>query len=212
MDNKKLILYLLGAFVLYKMFVSKEGFALSSDIIDDPSKLEAGVLYMKGYRKTSNTTKPATNGGQACSEFPDVVYKRMPSQAAVCKTSNITNDNVDGNYIFETDPKLGSDFKKLAGFKTTPWLAVKASANPDMYMARRLFQGRLQCLSMNGADCLWRDTLAAAQADAANPPPNAAPSGVDYQVYYDINNKSIPAEQWRTITAANKLTDAELMI
>lgn len=216
MNIKKLILYLLGAFVLYKFLVSKEGFALSSDVITDPTKLDPKLLYYMGFRKTSNTKTPAINGGAPCGEFPDVVYKPVPSTPAVCKSTNITQDNIDDNYIFGLDPAnkpvyIGSYLQKLATFPTGKWVAVQGQANPDAFLAARLFQGRVQCLTMDGVNCLWRGTLQEAQNDAANPPPNAALRYTDQVVYSDIKNTGWPAVSYRAARDAMGLTDTQLL-
>lgn len=216
MDNRKLVLYLIGAFILYKLFVSKEGFALGTDVITDSTKLDPRLLYYMGFRKTSNTKTPAINGGASCQEFPDVVYKPVPSTPAVCKTTNVTGDNIDDNYIFGFDPNnkpvyIGSYLQKLSTLPTGRWVAVQGQANPDSFLAVRLFQGRVQCLSMDGVNCLWRGTLQDAQNDAVNPPANAALRYTDQVIYSDINNKGWPALGYRAARDAAGLTDAQLV-
>jgi hypothetical protein len=52
-----------------------EHFALTSDIITDPSLIDPNKFYYKGTLNTSSTTTPAKYGGIPCVEFPTVIYK-----------------------------------------------------------------------------------------------------------------------------------------
>jgi hypothetical protein len=75
MNNLKLIIYLLLAYLGYKLLFNKEGFALSSNTTDDPSKLDLGKFYLVGKRTTSNTITPASNGGKECVEYNDIRFR-----------------------------------------------------------------------------------------------------------------------------------------
>jgi len=179
-----MIIYLLIAYIFYKLCISKEGFALSTGIIslDDiksgKATLDPAKQYFRGIRNTTSTTTPAINGGKGCTEYPDVVFKPVPKTDAVCKTWN-TDSLQDNMYIFDTTALPGSYHQKIINLPTTPWVAAASMTSPEgvtEYRATRLFQGRMQCLTTNGRDCLWRPTLAEAQSDSIKANETPAPS------------------------------------
>jgi hypothetical protein len=103
METKKVIVYALIAYIFYKLFISKENFALSPGVIslDDikagRATLDPTKFYSVGSRKVSATTTPGMNSTKTCTEFPSTVYKLAQTIDPVCKT-----DNVDSNYQFST--------------------------------------------------------------------------------------------------------------
>lgn len=170
MNTKKIVIYAIIAFIFYKVFIKKESFALSTGIItlDDiragRATLDPTKQYFRGIRNVTSTTTPAINGGQGCTEYPDVVFKPVPATDAVCKTwTNATLD--DSMYIFDTTAQPGSFHTKIISLPTTGWMAFE-DKGAGGFVAQRLFQGRLQCLTTNGKDCLWRGTMSEAQSDA----------------------------------------------
>jgi hypothetical protein len=109
MNNFKLIIYLLLAYLGYKLLFNKEGFALSSNTTDDPSKLDLGKFYLVGKRTTSNTITPASNGGKECVEYKEIAYQLAPAKDSVCK-----GEIQDSYYTFGADSKVGT---KIFPFK-----------------------------------------------------------------------------------------------
>ena len=114
--DTKIILYLVGAYVLYRMFFTKEGFALSSGIILDKNTLDNDKTYVIGSIKTDSqvkTTTPAINGGKTCLTFPSTVYKLATIADAVCSVPNgVTTDgivaaNIDSNYNLPVEGQKG---------------------------------------------------------------------------------------------------------
>ena len=81
MQSTKLIIYVLIAYIFYKLFITKEEFDLSPGIItlDDiragRATLDPNKQYFRGRRNTTSTTKPQINGGTGCPEYPDIVFK-----------------------------------------------------------------------------------------------------------------------------------------
>ncbi len=184
MKTTQMAIYALLAYIFYKLFINKEGFALSSGIItlDDikagRATLDPNKQYFRGIRNTTSTTIPQVNGGKGCIEYPDVVFKQVPSTDAVCKPWT-TAELQDSMYIFETQSYPGSFHQKIIALPTTQWVGAASFTSPDgvtSYRAVRLFQGRMQCLTTNGADCLWRQTMTDAQADAVKANATPAPS------------------------------------
>lgn len=104
--NKKLIKIILWGIIIYLLFKDlnlEENFALTSDIITDVNNLDASTYYVKGSRTTSATNTPAVNGGEECTEFPDVVYKKLKAEPATCKPENDPT-----YYTFDTVPIKGN--------------------------------------------------------------------------------------------------------
>jgi hypothetical protein len=115
MDNK-IILYLIAAYALYRIFLSKEGFALSSGIILDKNSLDNDKTYVIGSIKPESqvkTTTPAINGGKDCLSFPNTVYKLAEIKDAVCSVQNgvtadgIASANNDSNYNLPAEGQKG---------------------------------------------------------------------------------------------------------
>ena len=165
-----IIIYLLIAYIFYKLCISKEGFALSSGIIslDDiksgKASLDPTKQYFRGIRNVTSTTTPAINGGGGCAEYPDIVFKPAPKTDAVCKTWS-TDSLEDNMYIFDTKSLPGSYHQKIINLPTTPWIA-NTIPSAGGSVAQRLFQGRMHCLTKDGTNCMWRGTLSEAQNDA----------------------------------------------
>ena len=73
--------------------IMKEKFALSSGIIslDDikagRATLDPNRQYYRGIRNVTSTITPPTNGGQGCTEYPDVVFKPVPPATVINGTS-----------------------------------------------------------------------------------------------------------------------------
>jgi hypothetical protein len=111
MDNLKIVMYILLAYLGYKLLFSKEGFAFSTNTTDDPTKLDLGKYYVVGKRTVSNTVTPATNGGKGCDEYKETAYQLAPAKDAVCK-----GEIMDSYYTFgaESTSKVGA---KLFPFK-----------------------------------------------------------------------------------------------
>jgi hypothetical protein len=184
MKTKQLIIYALLAYFFYKIFISKEGFALSTGIIP-LADLQSGKVtldptkqYYRGIRNTSSTITPQINGGKGCTEYPDVVFKPVPATDAVCRTWSYP-DLQDNMYNFDTTAYPGSYHQKIIGLPTTSWVGAASFTSPEgvtSYRATRLFQGRMQCLTTNGKDCLWRQTMSEAQSDAIKANELPAPS------------------------------------
>lgn len=114
--DTKIILCLIGAYILYKVFFTKEGFALSSGIILDKNTLDNDKTYVIGSIKPDSqvkTTTPAINGGKTCLSFPDTVYKLAEIKDAVCSVPNgVTADgilaaNTDTNYNLPVEGQKG---------------------------------------------------------------------------------------------------------
>ena len=102
----------------------------------------------------------------------------VPATDAVCRTWS-TADLQDSMYIFETTSQPGSYHQKIIDLPTTPWVGAASFTSPEgvtSYRATRLFQGRMQCLTANGRDCLWRQTMSEAQSDAVKANATPAPS------------------------------------
>jgi hypothetical protein len=103
METKKVIIYALLAFIVYKMFISKESFALSAgtisldDITAGRATLDPTKQYVIGTSKVSATTTPGINSDIKCTDFPSTIYKLAPTVNPVCK-----NDNEDQFYQFST--------------------------------------------------------------------------------------------------------------
>ncbi len=65
--------------------------------LTDPTQLDPNTFYMVGTLQTSNTDKPAQNGGKACVEFPKTIYVPATIKDATC-LSNTTPPEVDDSY------------------------------------------------------------------------------------------------------------------
>jgi hypothetical protein len=103
MDRLKVIIYILLIYLAYKLFFSKEGFALTAGkVFDDPTKIDLNKYYTVGKRTTSNTVTPSKNGGKECAEYREIAYQLAPAQDAVCK-----GEIQDSYYSFGADSKLG---------------------------------------------------------------------------------------------------------
>lgn len=114
--DTKIILYLVGAYIIYKIFFTKEGFVLSSDIILDKNNLDNDKTYVIGSVKPESqvkTTTPAINGGKSCLTFPSTVYKLATIADAVCSVPNgvtvdgITAANNESNYTLPVEGQKG---------------------------------------------------------------------------------------------------------
>jgi hypothetical protein len=102
--NDKIILYLLGAFIAYKLFFSKEGFALST-LTTSPT---AGKYYLRATYNGQPVSElqAAQNGGKSCPARPQYSYI-LPNDA-VCQVgtsapvlASSVSDIVDGNYTLD---------------------------------------------------------------------------------------------------------------
>ncbi len=202
METKQMVIYALAAYIFYRLFIRKEGFALSSGIIS-LTDLQSGKVtldptkqYFRGIRNTTSTTTPQINGGRGCPEYPDVVFKPVPSTDAVCKTWSMS-DLQDSMYNFETTAQPGSYHTKIIGLPTTPWMAFENKVAGG-FIAQRLFQGRMQCLSANGRDCLWRGTMTEAESDAIKA--NATPAPAILMA---------PGPQWPYVPPASQTGDVD---
>jgi hypothetical protein len=222
METKKAIIYALLAYIFYKMFINKEGFALSTGIItlDDikagRATLDPTKQYYRGIRNVTSTTTPAINGGQGCTEYPDVVFKPVPSTNAVCKTwTNATLE--DSMYIFDTTAQPGSFHTKIISLPTIKWRAFE-DKGAGGFVAQRLYQGRLQCLTTNGKDCLWRGTMSEAESDAIKANATPAPEtlvigGPQWPYVPPATQLGDPAAySFNTLREAAGLTTAQLSI
>jgi hypothetical protein len=220
METKKVIICLLVAYIFYKMFISKEAFALSPGIItlDDikagRATLDPNKQYFRGIRNTTSTTTPQMNGGTGCPEYPDVVFRMVPATNAVCKTWS-NSDLQDNMYIFETTAQPGSYHTKIISLPTTPWKAFKMGEGA--FVAQRLFQGRMQALSGNGKDYYWRGTMAEAESDAIKANESPAPSiltapGPQWPYVPGATQTDLEAVAFNTLRTGANLTTAQLSI
>ena len=221
MKTKQLIIYALLAYVFYKVFISKEGFALSTGIIP-LADLQSGKVtldptkqYYRGIRNTSSTITPQINGGKGCTEYPDVVFKPVPATDAVCRTWSYP-DLQDNMYNFDTTAYPGSYHTKIIGLPTTGWVA-NTIPSAGGSVAQRLFQGRMQCLTTDGTNCLWRPTLSQAQNDAILANTGPAPGtfvigGPQWTTIPADSDTSDNAKAFRAIRDSASLTNAQLSI
>ncbi len=121
MKVKQTIIYALVAYIFYRLFISKEGFALSSGIfsLDDikagRTTVDPTKIYYVGTRKVSSTTTPGINSSKTCTEFPSTVYKLAPTVDPVCKT-----DNADSNYQFSTTGFIPTSNTRFSVANTKP--------------------------------------------------------------------------------------------
>ncbi len=124
MESTKLIIYVLIAYIFYKVFISKEGFALSTgtisldDVASGRATLDPNKQYLVGTRKVSATITPGINSDKTCTEFPSSIYRLAPTVDPVCRT-----DNLDTNYQFSTTGFIPT---------TNPRLTT-ANAKPEVF-------------------------------------------------------------------------------